>query len=94
MIRIVGEQPLILHPSHYSTMIDTKWSPLFHSDIRSTEVLFTQAKYSGYSGVVCTNPLTDNVSNGMHLSDYDLGFGTHNYGCSVDFKLDTSSDLY
>ena len=74
MIRTVGEQILVLLPSRYSTMAPTKWSPLFDSDIHSIEVLFTQAKYSGYIGVVCTNPLIDNVSSGMHLSDYDLGF--------------------
>ena len=91
MILTVGEQILVLLPSYYNTMAATKWSPLFDSDIHSTEVLFTQGKYSGYLGVVYTNPLIDKVSSGMHLSDYDSGFGTHNYGCSIVFKLDTHS---
>ena len=43
-------------------------------------------------GVVSTNPFIDNVLNGMHLSDYESGFGTHNYGCSITFNSATSSD--
>lgn len=43
-------------------------------------------------GVVSTNTLIDNVSNGMHLSDNELGFGTHNYGCCITFCSSTSSD--
>ena len=29
----------------------------------------------------------------MHLSDYQSGFGSHNYGCDITFSEDTESIL-
>ena len=73
MIRNAGDRLLVLLPSHYCTMTATKWNPLSDSDIRSTEVLFTQARYSGYIGVVCTNPLIGNVPSGTYpITIWDL----------------------
>ena len=93
MLRSVGERLLVLIPSHYSTMSTTKWLGLFESDISSSPVEFTNHQFVGYTGVVSTNPFFDNVSNGMHLSDYQSGFGTHNYGCHITFSEDTESIL-
>ena len=93
MLRSVGERLLVLIPSHYYTMPTTKWSGLFESDISSSPVEFTKHQFLGYTGVVSTNPFFDNFFNGMHLSDYQSGFVTHNYGCAITFSEDTESIL-
>ena len=51
----------------------------------STVLEFTKAKYIGLIGTVVTNPMRDQVINGMHAKDYESGFGHHNYGCTIDF---------
>ena len=35
----------------------------------------------------------DNVIGGMQLSDFQLGFGTHNYGCCLEFLNESTSSL-
>ena len=92
MLCSVGEQLLVLVPSHFYTTTTTKWTGPFDSDISSAPFEFTKDHFLGYTGVVSTNPYFDNVSNGMHLSDYASGFGTHNYGSSITFSSSTSSD--
>ena len=47
--------------------------------------------YLGYMGDVATNPICNNVISSMYVSDYELGFGTHNYGCSIMFSSATFS---
>ena len=86
MLLNVGKTLLVLVPANYGIMITSKWTQLFNSDIRSTQVQFSKYKYSCYTGVVFTNPFINNISSGMHLSDYASGFGTHNYGCSIMFS--------
>lgn len=92
MILNVGERLLVFLPAHYYIMTTIKRITLFGSGIRLTEVLFTKGKYSGYMGIVFTNQLIDNVSIGMHLSDYELEFGTYNYCCFIVFTSDTTSE--
>ena len=55
------------------------------------DVCFTKHKYRGYIGIVNTNPTLAQVQNGMHRSDYSAGFGNHNYGCHVSFKVSDST---
>ena len=92
MTRNIGEILLVLIPANYFIMATSKWTQIFDSDIRSTPVQFTKVKYSDYMGVVSTNPFINNVLSGMYLSDYESGFITHNYGCSIMFPLTTSSE--
>ena len=43
-------------------------------------------------GVVFTNPFINNISSGMHLSEYASEFGTHNYDCFIMFSSSNSSE--
>ena len=36
------------------------------------------------------NPSLTKVTSGMHISDYMLGFGNHNYECQLSFYSQTS----
>ena len=90
MTRKVGETLLVLLPSRYGDDNFSEWFSLMSSDICYVDITFTKHKYRGYIGIVTTNPILSRVQNGMHRSDYDVGFGNHNYGCNVMFQGHTN----
>ena len=93
MVREVGESIVVLVPLSYKVDTTDKWRHLFQSDINYTDVTFNKVEYSCYNCVVATNPMYDNVIGGMQLSDFKLGFGTHNYGCHLEFSRESTASL-
>ena len=85
MTRSVSEQLLVVFPIGYRLDESSKWSELLNSDVTSTVLEFTKAKYIGLISTVVTNPMRDQVINGMHAKDYESGFGHFNYGCTINF---------
>ena len=93
MVREVGESIVVLVPLSYKVDTTDKWRHLFQSDINYTDVTFNKVEYGCYNCVVATNPMYDNVIGGMQLSDFKLGFGTHNYGCHLEFSRESTASL-
>jgi len=85
MTRSVSEQLLVMFPIGYRLDESSKWSELLNSDVTSTVLEFTKAKYIGLIGTVVINPMRDQVINGMHAKDYESCFGHHTYGYTIDF---------
>ena len=93
MVREVGESIVVLVPLSYKVDTTGKWRHLFQSDINYTDVTFNKIEYGCYNCEVATNPMYDNVIGGMQLSDFQLGFGTHNYGCHLEFSRESTASL-
>ena len=89
MTTTITEQLLVMVPTHHHLDESSKWYDLTNSDINNTTLEYTHEKFIGYIGVVVTNPMRAQVISGIHLRDYEVGFGNHNYGCTIDFSSNT-----
>lgn len=63
------------------------------SDIKNTTLEYTNDKFIGYIGIVVKNSTRGKVVSGIHLADYEAGFGNHNYTCTIDFLSDKQTLL-
>ena len=66
---------------------------MLQRDLKYTEVIYNKVEYGCYHSIVATNPMYSEVIDGMHLSDFESGFGNDNYGCHLEFSTESSSSL-
>ena len=83
--RTILEQLLVTVPHRYCIKESSKWYNVLKSDLKSIIVEFTNEKFTGLIDIVATNPMCNQVQSGMHLTDYESGFGNHNNGCTINF---------